>query len=141
MKLRRRSTELGKLWSGPDRLGFLSDHFFDLAKTIVCPFLVVNHMHKLCRRMALITKPISISKAIERMLLKAYKAARHQNKISDRSNFDCRADTLCLNDFMAQNGLNQSPDITLSDGQGSPAGIHRLFLRDQRLLKQILDPL
>ena len=81
--------------------------------------------------MNFIAELVSISKAIERMLLKAYKAARHQNKISDRSNFDCRADTLCLNDFMAQNGLNQSPDITLSDAQGSPAGIHGLLPREQ----------
>ena len=78
--------------------------------------------------MNFITEPISISKAIERMLLKAYKAARYQNKISDRSNFNCSPDTLCLNDFMTQNGLNQSPDITLSDRSGSTgAGIHGLL--------------
>ena len=71
--------------------------------------------------MDFIAELISISKAIERMLAKAYKAARHQNKISVRTNFDCGTDTLCFNDFMARNGLNQSPDITLSDAQGSPA--------------------
>lgn len=49
------------------------------------------------------------------MLLKAYKAARYQNKISDRSD-DCRPDMLCLNDFMTKNGMNQNPDITLSGG-------------------------
>ena len=72
------------------------------------------------------------------MLLKAYKAARHQNKISDRSNFDCSADTFCLNDFMAQNGLNQSPDITLSDAQGSPAGIHGLLPENNNLMIKFL---